>query len=164
MEGLAPATKPADRQRARRQHLNINSTGTENGDELARRQARRFGQQNPQPTHAHTVRICSARERRGSAHQEDALRDNLQLADRVTALANERGVAPARLALVWVLAKRDDIIPIPGTKSPQSAEENAAAADATLSAEEVEQLDNAISRDAVRGSRYPEQMMALLNN
>ena len=63
-----------------------------------------------------------------------------------------------------MLAKCDDIIPIPGTKSPQRLEQNAAAADVTLSAEEVEQLDNAISRDAVRGSRYPEQMMALLNN
>jgi len=96
--------------------------------------------------------------------QEDALQANLQLADRVTELANERGVAPAQLALAWVLAKGDDIIPIPGTKSPQRLEENAAAADVTLSAEEVEQLDNAISRDAVRGSRYPEKMMALLNN
>jgi aryl-alcohol dehydrogenase-like predicted oxidoreductase len=96
--------------------------------------------------------------------QEDALQDNLQLAHRVTELANERGVAPAQLALAWVLAKGDDIIPIPGTKSPQRLEENAAAADVTLSAEEVEQLDNAISGDAVRGSRYPEQMMALLNN
>jgi len=96
--------------------------------------------------------------------QEDALQANLQLADRVTELANKRGVAPAQLALAWVLAKGDDIIPIPGTKSPQRLEENAAAADVTLSAEEVEQLDNAISRDAVRGSRYPEKMMALLNN
>lgn len=96
--------------------------------------------------------------------QEDALQDNLQLADRVTELANERGVAPAQLALAWVLAKGNHIIPIPGTKSPQRLEENAAAADVTLSAEEVEQLDNAISRDAVRGSRYPEKMMALLNN
>jgi aryl-alcohol dehydrogenase-like predicted oxidoreductase len=96
--------------------------------------------------------------------QEDALQANLQLAHRVTELANERGVAPAQLALAWVLAKGDDIIPIPGTKSPQRLEENAAAADVTLSAEEVEQLDNAVSRDAVRGSRYPEKMMALLNN
>ena len=67
--------------------------------------------------------------------QEDALQDNLQLADRVTKLANERGVAPAQLALAWVLAKGDDIIPIAGTKSPQRVEENAAAADVTLSAE-----------------------------
>jgi aryl-alcohol dehydrogenase-like predicted oxidoreductase len=92
------------------------------------------------------------------------LQDNLQLADRVTKLANERGVAPAQLALAWVPARGDDIIPIPGTKSLQRVEENAAAADVTLSGEEVEQLDNAISRDTVRGSRYPEKMMALPNN
>jgi aryl-alcohol dehydrogenase-like predicted oxidoreductase len=96
--------------------------------------------------------------------QEDALQENLQLADRVTALADKRGVTPAQLALAWVFAKGDDIVPIPGTKSPQRLQENAAAADVTLSAEDVEQLDNAISRDAVRGSRYPEQMMSLLNN
>jgi aryl-alcohol dehydrogenase-like predicted oxidoreductase len=96
--------------------------------------------------------------------QEEALRANLQLADRVTELANKRDVTPAQLALAWLLAKGDDIIPIPGTKSPRRLEENAAAADVTLSAEEVQELDNAISRDAVRGSRYPEQMMALLNN
>jgi aryl-alcohol dehydrogenase-like predicted oxidoreductase len=96
--------------------------------------------------------------------QEQALRENLQLADRVTELANKRDVTPAQLALAWVLAKGDDIIPIPGTKSPRRLEENAAATDVTLSAEEVQELDNAISRDAVRGSRYPEQMMTLLDN
>jgi aryl-alcohol dehydrogenase-like predicted oxidoreductase len=63
-----------------------------------------------------------------------------------------------------VLAKGDDIVPIPGTKSPQRLEENAAATDVTLSAEEVNELNNAISPDAVRGDRYAEQMMSLLNN
>jgi aryl-alcohol dehydrogenase-like predicted oxidoreductase len=63
-----------------------------------------------------------------------------------------------------VLAKGDDIVPIPGTKSPQRLEENAAATDVTLSADEVNELDNAISPDAVRGDRYTEQMMSLLNN
>jgi aryl-alcohol dehydrogenase-like predicted oxidoreductase len=62
------------------------------------------------------------------------------------------------------LAKGDDIVPIPGTKSPERLEENAAATDGALRAEEVEQLDEAIAREAVRGSRYTEQMMALLNN
>ena len=73
-------------------------------------------------------------------------------------------MTPAQLALAWVLAKGDDIVPIPGTKSPRRLEENAAAANVALSPEEVQELDNAISRDAVRGSRYPEQMMALLDN
>jgi aryl-alcohol dehydrogenase-like predicted oxidoreductase len=96
--------------------------------------------------------------------EEDALRENVELADRVVALANRHGATPAQLALAWVLAKGDDIVPIPGTKSPQRLEENAAATDVTLSADEVNELDNAISPDAVRGDRYAEQMMSLLNN
>jgi aryl-alcohol dehydrogenase-like predicted oxidoreductase len=96
--------------------------------------------------------------------EEKALRENLELADRVAELANRHGVTPAQLALAWVLAKGDDIVPIPGTKSPQRLEENAAATDVTLSADEVNELDNAISPGAVRGDRYAEQMMSLLNN
>ena len=61
--------------------------------------------------------------------EEQALRENLELADRVTELAAGRGVTPAQLALAWVLAKGDDIVPIPGTKSPRRLEENAAAVD-----------------------------------
>jgi aryl-alcohol dehydrogenase-like predicted oxidoreductase len=96
--------------------------------------------------------------------QEAALQANLQLADQVTKLAEKRELTPAQLALAWVLAKGDDIVPIPGTKSPRRLEENAAAVDVTLSPGDVQELDNAISRDAIVGSRYPEQMMALLNN
>ena len=96
--------------------------------------------------------------------QETALRENLQLADEVTKLAERRQLTPAQLALAWVLAKGDDIVPIPGTKSPRRLEENAAAVDVSLSAGEVQELDNAISHDAIVGNRYPEQMMALLNN
>jgi aryl-alcohol dehydrogenase-like predicted oxidoreductase len=96
--------------------------------------------------------------------QERALQENLELADRVTEIAEQRGVTPAQLALAWVMAKGDDIVPIPGTKSPRRLEENAAAAEIQLSAEDVEELDNAISPDAVRGERYPGGMMALLNN
>ncbi len=95
---------------------------------------------------------------------QEALDENLALADRVLELADNRGVTPAQLALAWVMAKGDEIVPIPGTKSPRRLEENAAAADVRLSPAEVEELDNAISPDAVRGDRYPEQMMALLNN
>jgi aryl-alcohol dehydrogenase-like predicted oxidoreductase len=96
--------------------------------------------------------------------QEDTLRENLVLADRVTELAGQRGVTPAQLALAWVMAKGEDIVPIPGTKSPKRLEENAGAADVKLSAADVKELDNAISRDAVRGERYPEAMMGMLNN
>ena len=80
------------------------------------------------------------------------------------AMGDGEPVTPAQLALAWVLAKGDDIVPIPGTKSPRRLEENAAAVDLVLSAAEVQELDSAISREAIVGSRYPEQMMGLLNN
>ena len=96
--------------------------------------------------------------------QEHALRENLELADRVTEIAERRGITPAQLAIAWVMAKGEDIVPIPGTKSPRRLEENAAAAEIKLSAQDVEELDNAISPEAVRGDRYAEGMMALLNN
>ena len=95
--------------------------------------------------------------------QEDTLRENLALADRVTELAEQHDVTPAQLALAWVLAKGEDIVPIPGTKSPQRLEENAAAVEVRSRPHEVEELDDAVSPDAVRGGRYPEQMTALLD-
>ena len=96
--------------------------------------------------------------------QEETLQENLRLADHVTELAKKRGITPAQLALAWVMAKGEDIVPIPGTKSPRRLEENAASAEVKLSTQEIEELDNAISREAVHGDRYPEPMMALLNN
>jgi aryl-alcohol dehydrogenase-like predicted oxidoreductase len=96
--------------------------------------------------------------------QEEALRENLRLADRVTELARERKVSPAQLALAWVMAKGADIVPIPGTKRVSRLEENAAASGIRLSAQDVEVLDNAVSPEAVLGDRYPEEMMGLLNN
>ena len=96
--------------------------------------------------------------------QEDALRENLVLADRVSELARQHGITPAQLALAWVMAKGGDIVPIPGTKSPKRLEENAAATAVKLSPSDVAELDAAISPQAVRGNRYPEQMMSLLDN
>jgi aryl-alcohol dehydrogenase-like predicted oxidoreductase len=88
----------------------------------------------------------------------------MKLVDRVTELAEQRGATPAQLAIAWVMAKGEDVVPIPGTKSPRRLEENAAAADIALSAEEIAELDDAVSPEAVRGNRYPDEMMALLNN
>jgi aryl-alcohol dehydrogenase-like predicted oxidoreductase len=95
--------------------------------------------------------------------QEDALRENLKLADLVTEIAERAQVTPAQVAIAWVLAKGDDIVPIPGTKSPRRLEENAAALDVSLSDDEMRELDEAVSPGAVRGDRYPEQMMSLLD-
>jgi aryl-alcohol dehydrogenase-like predicted oxidoreductase len=96
--------------------------------------------------------------------QEDALQENLELADRVREIAERRGATPAQLALAWVMAKGEDIVPIPGTKSPRRLEENAAAAEVELSAADVEELDSAVSPEAVRGDRYATEMMSLLGN
>jgi aryl-alcohol dehydrogenase-like predicted oxidoreductase len=56
------------------------------------------------------------------------------------------------------------MVPIPGTKNPRRLEENAEAAAIELSAQDIDELDEAVSTEAVRGTRYPEPMMGLLNN
>jgi aryl-alcohol dehydrogenase-like predicted oxidoreductase len=96
--------------------------------------------------------------------QEDALRENMRIADRVSELAEERGITPAQLALAWVLAKGEDIVPIPGTKRRERLEENAAAADLKLSADDIATLDALVSAEDVAGTRYAERDMALLNH
>jgi aryl-alcohol dehydrogenase-like predicted oxidoreductase len=96
--------------------------------------------------------------------QEEALRENLGLANQVIELAEKRGVTPAQLALAWVLAKGDDIVPIPGTKNPSRLEENAKATEIGLSAQDIAGLDDAISPDVVFGARYAETGMAMLNH
>jgi aryl-alcohol dehydrogenase-like predicted oxidoreductase len=95
--------------------------------------------------------------------QEEALRQNVELADRVRALAEQRGVTPAQLALAWVHAKGEDIVPIPGTKRPERLEENAAAAAIELSDEDVAALDRAVPAEAVVGGRYRDAEMELIN-
>jgi aryl-alcohol dehydrogenase-like predicted oxidoreductase len=96
--------------------------------------------------------------------QEEALQENIRLADVVGELAKRRGVTPAQLAIAWVLAKGEDIVPIPGTKSPKRVEENAGATEIKLSADDVDELDSAVSPDAVRGERYAAEMMTLISN
>jgi aryl-alcohol dehydrogenase-like predicted oxidoreductase len=96
--------------------------------------------------------------------QEEALRENIRLADTVKELAQQRSITPAQLALAWVMAKGEDIVPIPGTKRVAYLEDNVGADDVQLSAEDVATLDEAVSPEAVAGSRYVERDMALLNN
>ena len=91
------------------------------------------------------------------------MRQNVELADRVRALAEERGVTPAQLALAWVHAKGQDIVPIPGTKRPERLEENVAASEIELSDEDVAALDRAIPAGAVIGGRYRDAEMALID-
>jgi aryl-alcohol dehydrogenase-like predicted oxidoreductase len=96
--------------------------------------------------------------------QEEALRQNVELADQVVALAKERGITPAQLALAWVQAKGEDIVPIPGTKRPERLEENVAAFEVTLSADDEATLDEAVPVGAAVGGRYRDADMALIQS
>jgi aryl-alcohol dehydrogenase-like predicted oxidoreductase len=80
---------------------------------------------------------------------------NLDLVKAVEQMASEKGVTPAQLALAWVLAQGDDIIPIPGTKRRAYLEQNLAALDIDLTADEMARLDAAFPMGAAAGERYP---------
>jgi aryl-alcohol dehydrogenase-like predicted oxidoreductase len=84
---------------------------------------------------------------------------NLDLVAAVEAVARAKRATPAQIALAWVLAQGDDIVPIPGTRHPQRLEENVGALEVKLSAAELRQLDQAFPRGAAAGERYPEAAM-----
>jgi len=86
---------------------------------------------------------------------------NLALVDTVTAIAREKGVTPAQLALAWVLAQGDDIVPIPGTKRRKYLNENVGALAVELTPDDLAAIEAAFPRAAIHGSRYPAAMMAL---
>ena len=78
-------------------------------------------------------------------------------------IADEKGITPAQLALAWVLAQGDDIVPIPGTKRRKYLEENAAATELELTPEELARIEAAFPRGAALGTRYPAAGMASVN-
>ena len=88
---------------------------------------------------------------------------NLQLVAEVRQLAERKGCTPAQLALAWVLAQGDDIVPIPGTKRRRYLEDNLGALDVTLSDEERAEIDRILPADAFAGTRYPEAGMRAVN-
>ncbi len=88
---------------------------------------------------------------------------NLELVNKIEENAKAKGCTASQLALAWVLAKGDFIFPIPGTKRVKYVEENAEAANITLSRKELEQLADVFTKDAAAGLRYPEAMMKSVN-
>lgn len=88
---------------------------------------------------------------------------NLQLVERVEEIAREKGITASQLALAWVLAQGEDIVPIPGTKRRKYLESNAAAVDVELTADDLKRIDEVFPKDAASGPRYPEAMMASVN-
>lgn len=96
--------------------------------------------------------------------QADNFNRNLALVERVKAMATSKGVSASQLALVWVLAQGEHVIPIPGTKQRKYLESNVAATAVTLSADELGQLDEIFGAEGVvAGERYGAQPMTLLN-
>ena len=82
------------------------------------------------------------------------LQANLRLAETVKTIAAEKGCTPAQLALAWVLAQGEDVVPIPGTKRVKYLEDNAGAVNVSLTPDELERLDVAFPRGVARGERY----------
>lgn len=94
--------------------------------------------------------------------QGENFQRNLDLVKRVEEIAREKRCTPAQLALAWVLAQRNDIVPIPGTKRRKYLQENIGALDVVLTSKDLTRIDEVTPKDAFAGSRYPEAMMKLL--
>jgi aryl-alcohol dehydrogenase-like predicted oxidoreductase len=101
--------------------------------------------------------------RRSPRFQGANFAKNLELVDAVAAMAQDRGCTPAQLALAWVLAQGDDMVPIPGTRSIARLEENVAAADVHLDDADLARLASISPKDKVAGERYTPDGMAFVN-
>jgi aryl-alcohol dehydrogenase-like predicted oxidoreductase len=88
---------------------------------------------------------------------------NLTLVDRFAEVARDKGVTSAQLALAWVLAQGDDVVPIPGTKRTKYLEENVAATNVILSASDLARIEQAIPKGSFAGERYPPETLAMVD-
>ncbi|MBI3477017.1 MAG: aldo/keto reductase [Acidobacteria bacterium] len=95
--------------------------------------------------------------------QGENFQKNLDLVKQVELMAREKECSPAQLALAWVLAQGDDVVPIPGTKRRKYLEENAGSLEIDLTIEDLRRLNEVFPLDAAAGLRYPEAMMNLVN-
>lgn len=87
---------------------------------------------------------------------------NASLLDVLVEVADNHGATPAQIALAWLLSRGEDIVPIPGTKKIAYLDENIAAADITLTGDELSRLDGAFKPDGTAGTRYPEKQLPRL--
>lgn len=88
--------------------------------------------------------------------QSEAVETNLALVEQVRAIAGEANCTPAQCALAWLLSRGEDVVPIPGTKRIRYLDENVAAAEVELTAENLDALENAVPPERVAGERYPD--------
>jgi aryl-alcohol dehydrogenase-like predicted oxidoreductase len=95
--------------------------------------------------------------------QGENFQRNLDLVARVQEIAREKGCTPAQLALAWVLAQGEDVVPIPGTKQRRYLEENAGALQVALAAGDLARIDAVAPRGVTAGERYPPQALRAVN-
>ena len=95
--------------------------------------------------------------------QGENFQRNLELVKAVEQLAVEKGCQPSQLALAWLLAQGEDIVPIPGTKRQKYLEENIAAVEITLTQSDLERMNRIAPKGIVAGDRYPESSMQFVN-
>ena len=95
--------------------------------------------------------------------QGENFQKNLDLVEKLETLAREKNATASQLALAWVLAQGDDIVPIPGTKRRKYLEENARAGEINLTAADLAQIEALMPPDSVSGMRYPEAAMKMVN-
>ncbi len=101
--------------------------------------------------------------RQNPRFQGENFKKNLELVANVEEIAKEHKCTPAQLALAWVLAQGDDIVPIPGTRHPERVEENVGALNVVLSENDLRRIDAAAPKGAAAGERYPEGGMKSVN-
>lgn len=94
---------------------------------------------------------------------EEALQQNLRLAEAIKVLAEKKGATPAQLALAWVLAQGNGIVPIPGTKRVRYLEDNMDALRVSLDEDDLREIDRACEEFQVAGERYTKDMMAMVH-
>ncbi|SKD03070.1 Predicted oxidoreductase [Chitinophaga ginsengisegetis] len=95
--------------------------------------------------------------------QGENFEQNLQTVNALETFAKEKGITAAQLSLAWLLAQGEDIVPIPGTKRRKYLQENAAAAEVNLSADDLTAIDGILRNNAIAGTRYTEGGMKLVN-
>jgi len=95
--------------------------------------------------------------------QGENFQKNLDLVKHIEELAAEKGCTPSQLAIAWVLAQGDDIVPIPGTKHHTYLEENFAALDVKLSADDLRHIEAVAPKGIALGARYPQALMGSIN-
>jgi aryl-alcohol dehydrogenase-like predicted oxidoreductase len=95
--------------------------------------------------------------------QGENFQKNIELVRQIEKIAGEKGCTPAQLALAWVLAQGDTIVPIPGTKRRKYLEENIGALEVELSAADLQRINETMPQEAIAGARYSEEMMRMVD-